>query len=57
MIYLNEDYEGGETKFDKVTIKPKTGTDLCFIHEQKHEGCPILNRILERKKTPLSLFY
>ena len=41
MIYLNDDYEGGETKFDEVTIKPKTGTALCFIHEQKHEGCPV----------------
>lgn len=43
MIYLNDDYEGGETKFDNVTIKPTTGTALCFIHEQKHEGCPVPN--------------
>jgi len=41
MVYLNDDYEGGETKFDNVTIKPKTGTALCFIHEQKHEGSPV----------------
>ncbi len=41
MIYLNEDFEGGETKFDDVTIKPEIGTALCFIHEQKHEGCPV----------------
>ncbi len=41
MIYLNEDFEGGETKFDEVTIKPQTGMALCFIHEQKHEGCPV----------------
>ncbi|MGK0364552.1 MAG: putative 2-oxoglutarate/Fe(II)-dependent dioxygenase YbiX [Saprospiraceae bacterium] len=41
MIYLNDDFEGGETKFDNVTILPKTGTALCFIHEQKHEGCPV----------------
>jgi len=41
MIYLNDDFEGGETKFDHVTIHPKTGTALCFIHEQKHEGCPV----------------
>lgn len=45
MIYLNDDYEGGETKFDNVTIKPQTGTALCFIHEQKHEGCPIIEGI------------
>jgi len=42
MIYLNDDFEGGETKFDNVTIEPKTGTALCFIHEQKHEGCPVV---------------
>lgn len=41
MIYLNEDFEGGETAFDEVTIHPKTGMALCFIHEQKHEGCPV----------------
>jgi len=41
MIYLNDDYSGGETKFDDVTIKPKTGMALCFIHEQKHEGVPV----------------
>ena len=42
MIYLNDDFEGGETKFDNVTIEPKKGTALCFIHEQKHEGCPVV---------------
>ncbi len=41
MIYLNEDFEGGETSFDEVSITPKTGSALCFIHEQKHEGCPV----------------
>ncbi|MFK7934410.1 MAG: 2OG-Fe(II) oxygenase [Saprospiraceae bacterium] len=41
MIYLNDDFVGGETKFDEVIIRPKTGTALCFIHEQKHEGCPV----------------
>lgn len=41
MIYLNEDYEGGQTAFNDVVIEPKTGTALCFIHEQKHEGCPV----------------
>ena len=38
MIYLNDNYSGGETKFNDVTITPKTGTALCFNHEQKHEG-------------------
>ncbi|MEN7550810.1 2OG-Fe(II) oxygenase [Rapidithrix thailandica] len=43
MIYLNHDFEGGETKFDEVTIVPKEGDALCFIHEQKHESTPLKN--------------
>jgi predicted 2-oxoglutarate/Fe(II)-dependent dioxygenase YbiX len=45
MIYLNEDCEGGETIFDEVTIKPKTGDALCFIHELKHEGSAVTSGI------------
>ncbi|PQJ17007.1 prolyl hydroxylase family protein [Nonlabens tegetincola] len=41
MIYLNDDFKGGETKFNDITIIPKIGTALCFIHEQKHEGVSI----------------
>ncbi len=41
MLYLNDDFVGGETKFNNATIVPKAGTALCFIHEQKHEGCPV----------------
>ena len=41
MIYLNDDFSGGETRFNDVTIHPQTGTALCFIHEQKHEGAPV----------------
>ena len=43
MVYLNDDFEGGETKFDDTTVIPKKGTALCFIHEQKHEGAPIIS--------------
>ncbi|MCP4439218.1 MAG: oxidoreductase, 2OG-Fe(II) oxygenase [Aureispira sp.] len=41
MIYLNDDYKGGETAFDDLIIEPKKGTALCFVHEQKHESIPI----------------
>ncbi len=43
MVYLNEDFMGGETAFDAVTIAPRLGTALCFIHELKHEGCPVIS--------------
>lgn len=42
LIYLNDDFKGGTTKFDEIEIFPNAGSALCFIHEQKHEGIPIL---------------
>ena len=43
MVYLNDDFKGGETKFDEVSICPERGKALLFIHEQKHESLPILS--------------
>lgn len=45
MMYLNQDFEGGETNFDDLSISPKTGMALCFIHELKHEGSPVTKGI------------
>ncbi|MBD2741310.1 2OG-Fe(II) oxygenase [Coleofasciculus sp. FACHB-1120] len=44
MIYLNEDFEGGETRFysPDVCIVPKSGMALLFMHELKHEGVSVL---------------
>jgi len=42
LIFLNDEYQGGETKFNDVLIKPELGKALCFIHEQKHEGASVL---------------
>ena len=42
MIYLNANFDGGETKFNDALIQPKTGMALLFVHEQKHESLPIL---------------
>ncbi len=57
MIYLSDDFQGGQTIFDYkneeneenqqnkkvevIEIKPKAGTALCFVHEIKHEGKPV----------------
>ncbi len=39
LIYLNDDFEGGETEFENLfTIKPKTGSLLLFHHPYRHEG-------------------
>jgi prolyl 4-hydroxylase len=41
MIYLNDDFEGGETRFENATIKPVKGMVLCFAHSLRHEGARV----------------
>jgi len=38
MIYLNDDFEGGETAFEELVVKPKCGSALLFFHAIRHEG-------------------
>jgi len=38
IIYLNEDFVGGETGFRQFKITPKTGRVTVFKHELLHEG-------------------
>jgi prolyl 4-hydroxylase len=38
LIYLNDDYEGGETTFENHIIIPKKGNALVFYHGMKHSG-------------------
>jgi len=45
MIYLNESFDGGETTFNDITIKPKKGSALIFLHDLEHEGTAILKGI------------
>jgi predicted 2-oxoglutarate/Fe(II)-dependent dioxygenase YbiX len=52
MIYLNEEFEGGETRFllpyyydvneRDVSVVPETGMAVCFVHELVHEGTPVI---------------
>src|SRR5882724_2426155 len=42
MIYLNDDYEGGQTKFDDAVVLPKCGMPLIFRHELFHEGAVLV---------------
>lgn len=41
MIYLNEDFAGGQTAFDGAFIRPQTGSALFFLHQLRHEGCEV----------------
>ncbi|MEW6281556.1 MAG: 2OG-Fe(II) oxygenase [Candidatus Eremiobacterota bacterium] len=44
MVYLNQDFEGGETIFytdrnvEKLRVVPRTGMALVFLHQLLHEG-------------------
>ena len=45
LIYLNDNYEGGETQFDIQTICPKAGTLLIFLHQLEHSGNEVVNGV------------
>jgi hypothetical protein len=48
MVYLNEDFTGGETKFyldngmPRLDVRPERGMALVFVHRQLHEGAPVV---------------
>jgi hypothetical protein len=39
---LNDDFDGGETLFEDVTIEPERGMALIFAHGYLHEGGEVL---------------
>lgn len=45
MVYLNDDFSGGETVFyygkEKLRVEPEAGTALVFVHKQLHEGAAV----------------
>jgi prolyl 4-hydroxylase len=45
MIYLNDNYSGGETKFSDIVIAPKKGQALIFLHSVEHEGSPVTSGV------------
>ena len=45
LVYFNESFEGGETRFQEhldKTIVPSRGLAAIFQHKLRHEGCPVL---------------
>lgn len=38
ILYLNDDYSGGQTRFGSVAVQPVAGMALLFPHELRHEG-------------------
>lgn len=45
MIYLNDDFKGGATKFDNVVVNPKKGSALIFYHYLEHEGSEVIEGV------------
>lgn len=41
LVYLNDDFLGGETDFRDFKIIPRRGTALLFIHDTWHEGSAV----------------
>ena len=48
MVYLNDDFTGGETIFYvepgivRLNVRPERGMALIFVHRQWHAGAPVL---------------
>lgn len=38
LIYLNDNFVGGETSFGHLRVRPKKGSCLIFFHDLEHEG-------------------
>ena len=38
MVYLNDDFTGGETRFETFEVRPERGMALVFLHPLLHEG-------------------
>jgi prolyl 4-hydroxylase len=41
MIYLSDDYVGGETIFNDLRVKGRKGMALIFLHSLEHEGAEV----------------
>jgi len=45
ILYLNDDFTGGETAVKDRMVEPRQGMALIFRHEFLHEGRPVLDGI------------
>ena len=41
MVYLNDNFQGGDTTFQKLRVQPKQGMALLFLHDLYHEGSEV----------------
>lgn len=45
MIYLNDNFKGGETIFNDLVVTPRKGAALVFYHYLEHEGSEVTEGI------------
>ncbi len=45
MVYLNDDFQGGDTTFKGLRIVPRQGMALVFLHNLYHEGSEVTQGI------------
>jgi len=45
MLYLNDDFSGGQTAFDDFNVWPETGMVVCFNHKLRHCGSVVTEGI------------
>lgn len=45
MIYLNEGYQGGATRFEEIEVVGQLGMALVFEHSLFHEGAEVLDGV------------
>ena len=41
IVYLNDDFEGGETEFEETRVVPERGAALVFSHPMLHQGAEV----------------
>lgn len=45
LVYLNDDFVGGDTDFRQFKVVPKTGAGLLFVHDTWHEGAAVVEGV------------
>jgi predicted 2-oxoglutarate/Fe(II)-dependent dioxygenase YbiX len=45
LVYLNDDFAGGETDFRDFKVQPEKGNALLFIHDTWHEGAVVTSGV------------
>lgn len=53
IIYLNEEFEGGDTEFKEFVIRPNTGRAAIFEHSLLHEGATVKSGVKYAVRTDI----